>query len=971
MSRTPKLARALKPKTWAVIGVLVCAAWACGESGKRSPASGAAGQNASGGSTAGSGVGVGGDAAVAGSAGAATATGGAAALAGSAGSGGVEPTFEHPPAIETAGGLLKLEFCAEDLVRVAFAKDAAFFTRKSLMAAPKRCPGVHWQGSVVESTTTFSTPKLKVTVDGKTGTVSFADAAGQPIVSEKVGGRVFTAATVHGEATQSARQEWEPNDGEALFGLGQQQYGIGNLKGYSLDLYQYNTNVVVPFLVSSRGYGILWDNTSFTRFGDLAEAVPLPGTTGLYAQNPAYPGDVAPGTGTVSWTGQVQASVAGEYTFQTYASGNVKLTVDGAVVIDHFRQGWLPATEMAKVKLTAGQSVAVKLEWTSDIAVNVINLRWKPPAASAATSLWSEVADGTDYYFAYGPDVDRVVAGYRRITGEATMLPRTAFGLWQCRERYKTAQESLDVVKSYRSRKIPLDNIVQDWQYWEAAKWGSHAFDATRFPEPAAWISALHAEHAQLMISVWPKFYPDTPNFTALNTPGYLYQPALTDKLVDFVGYPFTFYDAFKPEARALYWQQMKTQLFDMGVDAWWLDASEPETVEGPHPSEVKRRNDYQTHMTPTALGSGARVENAYALVNSQAVYEGQRAAKPDQRVFILTRSAFAGQQRYSAAIWSGDITSTWTAFKKQITAGTGYSVSGNPYWTVDSGGFAVPTRFTAGGNAEEWRELNTRWFQFATFLPILRVHGQTPNREMWEFGGDTSPAYLAQLKFDRLRYRMLPYVYSLAGAVTHEAGTILRPLVMDFRTDATALNVTDQYMFGKAFLVSPVTTYLARERAVYLPTAAGGWYDFWTGAAVAGSKSITASAAFDAMPVHVRAGSIVPFGPELMYTSEKPADPITLYVYAGADGAFTLYEDDGKSFGYESGAFSRIPIAWTDATKTLNIGARTGTFTGILESRTFQVVLVSANKAVGFSFSPTADKTVTYTGAAQDIVLP
>ncbi|MES1189269.1 MAG: TIM-barrel domain-containing protein [Myxococcales bacterium] len=938
----------------------------CG-SPTKSPSPTTSGGQASGGV----GVGVGGSAA--GSAGMPGVTGGASSLGGSAGSagGGAPPMVEQPPTIDVAGGTLKLEVCAEDLIRVAFAKDPAFFTRPSLMAAPKRCDGALWQATDVDLKTTITTAKLKITVDKSNGAVSFADAAGQPIVAEKAGGRVFTPATVHGEATQSARQEWEPNDGEALYGLGEHQQGFVNLKGYDLDLYQYNTNVVVPFLVSSRGYGILWDNTSFTRFGDLAEAVPLPGVTGLYATNPANPGDVAPGTGTVSWTGQVQASVTGDYQFQTFASGNVKLTVDGVVVIDHFRQGWLAATELAKVKLTAGQSYPVKLEWASDGGVNTINLRWKPPVATPSTALWSEVADGTDYYFAYGPELDHVVAGYRRITGQATMLPRTAFGLWQCRERYKTAQESLDVVKGYRSRNIPLDNIVQDWQYWEPAGWGSHAFDATRFPDPAGWIKSLHDQHAQLMISVWPKFYPDTANFTALNSKGFLYQPNLTDKLMDFVGYPFTFYDAFNPEARALYWQQMKTQLFDKGVDAWWLDASEPETVEGPHPSEAKRRNDYQTHMTPTALGSGSRMENAYPLVNSQAVYEGQRAAKADQRVFILTRSAFAGQQRYSAAIWSGDITATWTAFKKQIAAGVGYSVSGTPYWTVDSGGFAVPTKFADGANAEEWRELSTRWFEFSTFLPLLRVHGQTPNREMWEFGGETSPAYLAQLKFDRLRYRMLPYVYSLAGAVTHEAGTILRPLVMDFRTDSAALNVADQFMFGKAFLVSPVTTYLARDRSVYLPTTPGGWYDFWTGAALAGGKSVTASAAFDAMPVHVRAGSIVPFGPELMYTSEKPIDPLTIYVYAGADGAFTLYEDDGQTFAYENNAFARIPITWKDATKTLTLGAREGTFPGMLETRMVQVVLVSASKAVGFSFTPTADKTVSYTGAALDVVLP
>ena len=311
---------------------------------------------------------------------------------------------------------------------------------------------------------------------------------------------------------------------------------------------------------------------------------------------------------------------------------------------------------------------------------------------------------------------------------------------------------------------------------------------------------------------------------------------------------------------------------------------------------------------------------------------------------------------------------------RKQVPAGLSFSVSGLPYWTVDSGGFAVPPRFAAASPAAadvtEWRELNTRWFEYATFLPIMRVHGQAPPREIWQFGGNTSTAYMAMLKFDRLRYRLLPYIYSLAGAVTRRAGTILRPLVMDFRGEAAARDVVDQYMFGPAFLVSPVTTYNARMRSVYLPNAAGGWYDFWTGTAAAGARTVQAAAPFDAIPVYVRAGSIVPIGPDLQYTGEKAADPIALYVYAGADGAFTLYEDQGLTNDYQSGAFSEIPLRWTESTRTLSIGARQGTFTGMLASRTFQIILVSPTKAVGFSFTPTADRSVTYTGAAMDLVL-
>jgi alpha-D-xyloside xylohydrolase len=395
------------------------------------------------------------------------------------------------------------------------------------------------------------------------------------------------------------------------------------------------------------------------------------------------------------------------------------------------------------------------------------------------------------------------------------------------------------------------------------------------------------------------------------------------------------------------------------------MDATEPDLL--PTPTLDGQR----THMHPTAMGTGSRMLNAYSLVNTRGVYEGQRAAAPDQRVFILTRSGFAGQQRYAAATWSGDITSTWTAMRQQITAGLGLSVSGIPYWTMDIGGFAVPPRFAAekpaAADVEEWRELNARWFEFGAFVPLLRVHGEAPYREMWELGGETSPTYQAELKFDRLRYRLLPYVYSLAAVVTREAGTMMRPLVMDFPADARSREVGDQFLFGPALLVSPVTTYQARQRTVYLPPAPG-WYDLWTGAALEGGRTIDAPAPFDAIPVHVRAGAIVPFGPELQYTGEKPADPVTLVVYAGADGAFTLYEDDGLSYAYEKDASARIPIRWTDATRTLTIGRREGSFAGMLAERTFEVVFVSRDRPVGFSFTPHADRTVRYRGEAVEV---
>jgi alpha-D-xyloside xylohydrolase len=924
---------------------------------------------------------------------------------------------QRAPAVERASdgivvrvgdGLLKIEICASDVIRVAYARDRAFFARKSLAAEPKRCDGATFDVTEAAGSATIATTKIRARVDLASGKVAFFDSSGKPILEEKADGRTVMPAIVQGENTNHVRQEWLPGADEALYGLGENQSGLLNIKGYDLDLWQHNGTIVIPFLVSSRGWGIFWDNTSFTRFGDLRELAPIPaeqllsakgergGLTGSYYQGgkfdklvgertdrtidiamPKYekksyqllfPG-LRPGPASIRWVGEVEPEVSGDYTFHTYSNGGIKVWIDDRLVIDHWRQDWLPWKEVAKVRLQAKRRCKLRVEWTKDQGMETVQLFWKTPSpAPATTSLWSEVGEGIDYYVVYGPELDDVVAGYRRITGQAPMVPRWALGLWQSRQRYETAKQSLGVVDGFRSRKIPFDTIVQDWFYWKEDSWGSHEFDKARFPDPIAWVRAIHDKHARLMISVWGKFYPGTNNFEAMRLHGFLYQRPLSDGLRDWVGkdgYPYTFYDAFHPEAGKLFWSQINHELFSKKMDAWWLDAPEPDLT--PNPTLDGQR----TTMNPTALGSGSRMLNGYSLANSKSVYEGQRQAAPDQRVFILTRSAFAGNQHYGAAVWSGDITSTWTAMRQQIPAGLGLSVSGLPWWTMDTGGFSVPARFAAkkqtSEDAEEWRELNARWFQFATFVPLLRVHGEFPYREMWELGGESHPAYQAELKFDRLRYRLLPYVYSLAAKVTQQGGTILRPLVMDFRTDKKALDISDQLVFGGAFLVSPVTAYKARNRSVYLPVAAG-WYDFWTGKALAGGQNIDAPAAYDAIPVHVKAGSIVPTGPELQYTDEKPADPIVLWVYGGADGSFALYEDDGLTYGYEKGAFARIPLRWNDATRTLIIGKREGTFEGMLKERTFEVVLIAKDKPVGFSFEPKADKSVKYDGNAVEL---
>jgi alpha-D-xyloside xylohydrolase len=897
-------------------------------------------------------------------------------------------------------GFLTLQVRADNIIRVAYSKDRSFFDRKSLAVLPRQGSIAGWRTSRDGNQITITTAKLTIRINTVSGAVTFLDRSLKPILAEKDGGRAITPAEVQGERTFHVQQQWAPNADESLYGLGENQLGLVDIKGYDLDLWQHNGTVVIPLLVSSRGYGILWDNTSFTRFGDLRpfEAIPAAqlfdregkpgGLTGSYyagahfdrliAQRTDpkidiyFPGgqshpnriihpDLPNGEVSVRWEGEVEPALTGEYLFQTFSNNGIKVWLDDRLIANHWRQFWLPWKDLARVHLEAQRRYRLRLEWTKDQGeLTAVNLSWKTPAPEPATSLWSEVGDGIDYYFIYGPELDKVIAGYRQITGAAPMMPVWAFGLWQSRQRYKTAQESLEVIDSFRTRGIPFDNIVQDWFYWKENAWGSHQFDPTRFPDPEDWIRSIHQKHAQLMISVWGKFYPGTDNFEAMHSRGLLYEPNLREGIRDWVGYPDTFYDAFNPEARKLFWSQINRELFRKNVDAWWMDATEPDLL--PTPTLEGQR----THMNPTALGTGARVLNAYPLVNSEGIYEGQREAAPQQRVFILTRSAFAGQQRYAAATWSGDTSSTWTALRAQIAAGLSFCLSGIPYWTMDIGGFSVPARFSAERpkreDVEEWRELYTRWFEFGAFAPLLRSHGEFPNREMWFFGGESEPADQAQLKFDRLRYRLLPYVYSLAANVTRNAGTIMRALVMDFTADRAAREATDEYMFGPAFLVSPVTSYKARSRPVYLPSGVN-WYDFWSGGWNSGGQTLDAPAPFDSMPLYIRAGAIVPFGPEIQYITEKKSDPITLFIYQGANGDFTLYEDDGVTYAYEKGAFARIPIHWDDAAKTLTIGKREGSFAGALSERTFNLVLVSKKKPVPFSFTPQADRTVHYSG--------
>lgn len=558
-----------------------------------------------------------------------------------------------------------------------------------------------------------------------------------------------------------------------------------------------------------------------------------------------------------------------------------------------------------------------------------------------AMYLSSEVSDSMDYYFFYGPDFDRLIADYRELTGAAPLFGKWAYGYWQCKNRYDSQQELLAIAQKYRDLHIPLDNIVQDWFWWNTM--GEPVFNKN-YPDPKGMIDGLHNKNVHLMISVWPYFRPGSPVFDDMDKRGFFIAKTVAPS---FHPVDQALYDAFNPDARKYYWNLMNNALFKIGADAWWLDTTEPET-------EARETNILVTNKVNHGQ-NGARYANEFPLMTTAAVYDGQREASDKKRVFILSRSAYAGAQRNAAAVWSGDVDPNWETFRRQIPAGLNYSVSGLPYWTTDIGGFVV-----ANPDNPAYRELYIRWFQFGTFCPIFRAHGTrtTNQNEIWSYGPEAQKILTA---YDNLRYRLMPYIYSLAWKTTSEGYTIMRPLVMDFREDVRAQNIGDQFLFGPAILVNPVTEPGATVRHVYLPDAK--WYDFWTGASLQGGRFIDAPTTIERMPLYVRAGSILPLGPDVEYAAQKPADPIELRVYRGANGSFTLYEDENDSYNYEHGAYATIPFSWDDASHTLTIGNRSGSFPGMLAIRTFHIVFVGDNHGIGGTLTSSPDKTVQYSG--------
>jgi alpha-D-xyloside xylohydrolase len=896
----------------------------------------------------------------------------------------------------TAGDLsVKVQFYSPGTVRVIKWPASGTSEKVSLSVVQKDVPDLRIRFDETATAVTLSSDQIRVKLRKSDGAIRYLTSDGHTIVAEQ-GEPTFVSAHIEQDkGALSVQQDFKLTAEEGVYGLGQHQSGYMNYRGRTVKLVQANTQAVTPFLISTAGYGIFWDNYSKTIFSD------------------------------------------------------------------------------------------------------------KPEAAS----FWSEVADNIDYYFITGPAMDQVIAGYRQLTGPAPMYGKWAYGYWQSKEHYATRDELLNIAQEYRTRRIPIDNIVQDWNYWGGNdNWGGMFFDQKTYPHAKEMIDLLHQEHFHLMVSIWAGLGSSSTIYKDMERRGFLYSP------VGWAG--FRYFDAYNPDATDLYWDYANKGLFSKGVDAWWMDSTEPDIVN----ALTKESEEYwMKRVENNHLGSFARYLNTYPLVDTEAVYKNQRKTTDQKRVYILTRSAFAGQQRAAATTWSGDIGANWDVFRKQISAGINHSMSGIPYWTFDIGAYVIGSDggvFSNGGNDPAYQELYTRMFQFGAFCPIFRAHGSETPREIWRFNEYED----ILLKFDNLRYRLLPYIYSLGWQVTHDGYSIMRGLPMDFAGDRKTYSIDDQFMFGPAIMVSPVTEYMyhrppedsilitqenfrtrdgkpgltvsyycddlfqklcheavepdinlnwytgwpsfitgpkfsmrwegklvpaetgmyrfhmksfgpkrvfldgkevphnydsmesltipekleagkeygfafetsnpvlgafraklywktpaiharetvveirAKTRNVYLP-AGSGWIDFWTGETLAGGNDVAVDAPIDKMPLMIRAGSIVPMGPFLQYSTEKPADPIELRIYPGADGSFTLYEDENDNYNYEKGVYSTVEFLWDDARHQLRIGARKGSFPGMLMARTFHVVLVGNGHGTGVGITDKPDQVIFYKG--------
>lgn len=838
--------------------------------------------------------------------------------------------------IQLSEGVLNIIPLSNSAIRVQWEKDNIKEKREFVLI--NKLPVPAFKFSEAGTKLKLSTNTVTVSFDKQTLAIDYADNTGKIFLREKAGSRKLEHSSVLGQPCFIAEQSFDSPPDEYLFGLGQFQDGAYNVRNVPRKLIQVNSQISIPFLYSSRGYGILWHQYGLTDFDPADNKVDLTKKNTTDGDQ----GDVAvtttSGTQRVSrrqsvYSGKFSVNKDGNYSIMLDL-GNMEsrylLVIDGVAVIDQSNQ-WLPPAVGKVIPLKAGEhTVQVVCK-----ASNTPSLSWS--AAGDETTFRSPNAKSLDYVVFYGPNAEDVIGSYRKLSGTVPMLPLWAYGFWQCRERYTSGTQIVQTIEKFRERHLPVDVIVQDWQYWGKNGWGVPKFDTTNYPHPAQFIKQLHELNAHFSISVWEN----------LDKKSGVAKPYIKKNLY-IPNSPWI--DIYNPETRKTHWNALNENLFSLGVDSWWMDATEPE-------------NDALAGQQ-TYFGLGNFYRLTYPLFVSKAIYEGQRETNPKKRVTILTRSAFAGQQRFGTINWSGDIGGTWPSFRTQIVAGLNYSLTGMPFWTTDIGGFFRPGK--SQYTDSKYHDLLIRWFEWGTFNPIFRIHGYQSNTEPWNYGDTVESEMRTMLD---LRYQLMPYIYSEAWQVSSKGSTIMRPLVMDFRGDTEAIDQHYEYMFGKSFLVAPVTEPNITEWDVYLPKSAQ-WYDFYTGREFNGGQTLKTAAPQDKIPVFVKAGAIIPVGRVIQSTAAMPLDTLEIRIYAGADGQFTLYEDEGDGYKYEKGVYATINFTWNDKKKTLTIGDRNGSFPGMLRSRKFNIVMVHDGNGAGGKISTKPDRAITYSGKEMKVAL-
>ena len=820
----------------------------------------------------------------------------------------------------TSNGSMLVAVCSDRVIHVVVSPTKEI-PESNVPSVTRPCSGTPFKVSSTAANVSIKTSSMNVEIDRASLAVKFRNSAGDTILAEQDNsGRSIAPIKIGEVPSYEVRQDFLLSPDEALYGLGQHQEGFLNVRDIPLQLLQANTNISIPFVVSTKGYGLLWNDAALTEFNPTTKSIALD----------------------ENGKGTFQADAAGEYGF--LLSGNERrklhLSVNDEKIID-ITNMWVADSAGAKIHLNANTTYNISAETGGNT-----QLRVRPP--SNTMGFRSDASRAIDYYFIYGPQPDQVVARYREITGAAPLLPLWAYGFWQCRERYSSQQQILDTAAEFRKRQIPVDVMVQDWQYWGKYGWNAMKFDERFYPNPAELMSALHRDNFHMVISVWAKFGVQTEVNRDFEEAGLILksaastgEPGESKETEDWV-------DLFNPKAQAIFWNDLDRGLFHDGLDGWWLDASEPEG------DPLKNDNTY--------LGPGRTVRNAFPLFETTAVYKGQRAADENKRVVILTRSAFTGQQRNGIINWSGDISGNWDTLRRQIPAGLNFGISGFPYWTTDIGGFFRPRdQYTSAA----YHELLIRWFQFGAFSPIFRVHGYQSETEMWKYGPQVERILR---EYDELRYRLMPYIYSTAWGVTNRGETMMKALPFVYPKDQTLRDVSDQFFFGDSLLINPVTEPNVTTRKVILP-AGSDWYDFWTGQKSRGGQTIVADAPLEKMPILVREGSIVPLGPNVQYAAESQ-DPIELRIYGGKDADFQLYEDSGDGYAYERGERATINLHWNDKSHELIIGNRSGSFSGLPAKIHFNVALVRQGHGRGIAADKSFDSSVIYEGHRMTVPL-